>query len=126
MWLLVAIIILILFNFTFKTSSQNARRQTVKDEQILRHTINVNLNILENEIIELTALIVADANQKTSTAAHEEAKTLLENAQAIASYARIHVSDKGYNELQEMLGQVYGAMNHATSARKLLNACRPL
>jgi hypothetical protein len=125
MWLLVAIIILILFNFTFKTSSQNARRQTVKDEQILRHTINVNLNILENEIVELTALIVVDANQKASTAEHEEAKALLENAQAIASHARLHVSDKGYNELQELLGQVYGAMNLATSARRLLNACRP-
>ena len=88
-------------------------------------TILINLNVLENEIIELTALIVVDANQKTSTAEHEEAKALLENAQAIASYARLHVSDKGYNEPQEMLGQVYGAMNLATSARRLLNACRP-
>lgn len=125
MWLFIVIIILILFNFAFKTTTKNTRNQTVKDEQILRHTINVNLNILENEIIELTALIVADTNQKTSTAEQEEAKTLLENAQAIASYTRLHVSDKGYNELQEMLGQVYGAMNLATSARRLLNACRP-
>jgi hypothetical protein len=125
MWLLVAIIILILFNFAFKTTSQNARTQTVKDEQVLRHTINVNLNILENEIIELTALIVVDGYQKPLTAEQEEAKVLLENAQAIASHARLHVSDKGYNELQEMLGQVYGAMNLATSARRLLNACRP-
>ncbi len=85
----------------------------------------INLNVLENEIIELTALIVVDGNQKPLTAEQEQAKVLLENAQATASYARLHVSDNGYNELQEMLGQVYGAMNHATSARKLLNACRP-
>lgn len=124
MWLFIAIIFLILFNFAFKTNA-NTRDQTVKDEQVMRQTINVNLNILENEIIELTALIVVDANQKTSTAAHAEAKTLLENAQAIASYARLHVSDRGYDDLQEMLGQVYGAMNLATSARRLLNACRP-
>ena len=125
MWLLIAIIILILFNFAFKTNA-NTRSETAKDEQVMRHTINVNLNILENEIVELTALTVVDANQKKPTAEQEEAKALLENAQAIASYARLHVSDKGYNELQKMLGQVYGAMNMATSARRLLNACRPL
>ena len=125
MWLLIAIIILILFNFAFKTNA-NTRSETAKDEQVMRHTINVNLNILENEIVELTALTVVDANQKKPTAEQEEAKALLENAQAIASYARLHVSDKSYNELQKMLGQVYSAMNMATSARRLLNACRPL
>ena len=126
MWLFIAIIFLILFNFAFKTNSQNTRNQTAKDKQILQHTINVNLNILESEIVELTALLVVDANQKTPRAEQEEAKALLGKAQVIASFARLHVSDTGYDELQEMLGQVYGAMNHATSARKLLNSCHRL
>ena len=77
MWLFIAIIFLILFNFAFKTNSKNTRNQTAKDKQILQHTINVNLNILESEIVELSALIIVDGNQKASTAEQEEAKALL-------------------------------------------------
>ncbi len=122
MWLLIAITILILFNFAYKPNKQGS--QAVQDEQILRHTINVNLNILEDEIIELNSLIVVDADQKASTAEHQEAQGLLTRAQTTASYARLLVADAGYNELQEVLGQVYGAMNLTSSARRLLNACR--
>jgi|GEM_PF-2464655 len=126
MWLLIAIVILILFNFAFKTTTKNPRTQTVKDEQILRHTINVNLNILDSEIIELTALIATNTKQRAATSEEEEAKTLLQLAQTTASYARLVIAESGYDELQEMLGQVYGAMNLATRARRLLNACRTL
>ncbi len=126
MWLLIAIFILILFNFAFKTTTKNHCNQTVKDEQILRHTINVNLNILDSEIIELTALIANNTKQRTATTEEEEAKALLQLAQTTASSARLVVAESGYNELKKMLGQVYGAMNMATRARRLLNACRPL
>ncbi len=126
MWLLIAFIILILFNFAFKTTTKNHPTQTVKDEQILRHTINVNLNILDSEIIELTALIANNTKQRTATTEEEEAKALLQLAQTTASSTRLVVAESGYDELQGMLGQVFGAMNMATSARRLLNACRPL
>lgn len=126
MWLLIAIFILLLFNFAFKITTKNPRIQSVKDEQILRHTINVNLNILDSEIIELTALIATNTKHRAETAEEEEAKALLQLAQSTASSARLVVAESGYDELQGMLGQVYSAMNMATSARRLLNACRPL
>lgn len=126
MWLLIAILILIIFNLAFKNNSKNTRSQTIKDEQIMRHTITVNLNILEGEIVELTALIAVGANKEPLTTEQKQAIVLLENAQATAHHARLYVSSSGYDELLDMLGQVYSAMNFTTSARRLLNACRPL
>lgn len=126
MWLLIAILILILFNLAFKNNSNNTRSQTIKDEQIMRHTINVNLNILESEIVELTALITVGANQELLTKEQKQVKVLLDNAQTTARHARLYVSSNGYDELLDMLGQVYSAMNLTTNARRLLNACRPL
>jgi hypothetical protein len=92
-----------------------------QDLRVLRHTIRVNLSILENEIDELSAIAQKAPPSEDATAA----KRLLEKAQGalLLEMALFALSAASLKQRGEILGQVFEAMNQANQARHLLNAC---
>ncbi len=97
------------------------RAERLEEQAVLRHTINVNLDILDSELAELKAI----ASSAPASASQLQASRLLQNSQKVAQAARTRVQIAGSDELEKMLGLVFGAMNQSTDARRLLNACRP-
>jgi hypothetical protein len=92
------------------------------DSNSLRFTIMVNLDILNEELEELSAV----AAQSTANAEVTQASELLRVARDIAYQADIILAARSTETLGQLLEAVFGAMNNATTARKLLNACRPV
>jgi hypothetical protein len=87
----------------------------------LRFTIIVNLEILNDELQELSAI----AAQSAASEDVEQACTLLGAAQEIADGADIALSATSRDKLGDLLAEVFQAMNNAHTARRLLKACRP-
>ncbi len=94
----------------------------IHDLRVSRHTIRVNLGLLEEEITELNEI----AQKAPPSAAVSAAKTLLEKAQGalLLDMALFALSAASTEQLGEILGQVFEAMNQSNTARHLLNACR--
>jgi hypothetical protein len=105
------------------TAHRFRRTELQEETAALRHTVEVNLDILEAELIELTAAARTQTN--VSPDAVEKATQLLRSSQTIAKNARQRLQLASNEELEKMLGLVFGAMNQSTDARRLLNACSP-
>jgi hypothetical protein len=90
----------------------------LEDLRDSRHTIRVNLAILEKEIAELKGI----AKRTPASADVTAAKALLETAQN-ALMLEFALSTASSKQLGEILGQVFEAMNQSNRARHLLNAC---
>jgi hypothetical protein len=105
------------------TAFRFRRTELLEETAVLRHTLEVNLDILEAELTELKA--VAQAQPQASPLAVERAIQLLKYSQAIAKNARQRLQVATNEELEKTLGLVFGAMNQSTDARRLLNACTP-
>lgn len=116
MWYQIAIIfaLVILLGLAFWAHLKEGRR----DDQILRHTIKVNLSILQSELTNLFefAQSVSDSTDK------QKALGLLNQASAtVCDTGRVVDMTTGY-ALEVMLGEVFDAMVKVTEARRLLNA----
>lgn len=116
MWYQIAIIfaLVMLLGLAVWAHLQESRR----DDQVLRHTIKVNLGILQSELTNLSlfAQSVSDSTDK------QKALGLLNQASATACDTdRVIDITTGY-ALEVMLGQVFDAMVKVTEARRLLNA----
>jgi hypothetical protein len=103
------------------TALRFSRKELLENRAVLRHTISVNLEILESELSELKAI----AQAAPPSAAQQSASELLQKSQAVAEAARARVQIAPNEELGKILGLVFGAMNQSTDARHLLNACTP-
>ena len=106
-----------LFVFALRSRTRASKESILH----LRHTISVNLDILDSELVELNAIVT----KAQPSAAREEASRLLQRAQSVATSARACMYTASSYELQETLGHVFAAMMHSTEARRLLNAQRP-
>jgi hypothetical protein len=108
---------------TFEPAEFDAQLEEnlLQDLRALRHTIRVNLTILEEEITELNAI----AKNARPSADVTEAKALLEKAQGalVLDMALFALSAASSKQRGEILGQVFEAMNQSNKARHLLNAC---
>lgn len=100
-----------------------------RDTHFLRHTIAVNLSILEPELVELKgkadAILSgsAQAPEGVTREAAESARGLLEKSEKAAKSAREKLETASLEELGELLTQVFDAMSKATDARIALGAC---
>jgi predicted aconitase len=98
--------------------------EAIETRAVLSHTIDVNLGILERELTELSA--VAQGTPRSSAREIARATALLQESKETAEVARKQLPTAKTEELENILGQVFTAMNGCTSARRLLNACQPL
>jgi hypothetical protein len=96
--------------------------ESQKDRAVMQHTIDVNLEILQSELVALHEV----AAHTPPGSAREQALTLLKEAQIIAAAVRARQPEASHEELGELLGAAFSAMNKSTEARRLLNACKPL
>ena len=97
------------------------RRKRLEDLQELRHTIEVNHNILKDELVELGAVAI------TQTGADcEKATGLLKLAGRTSKWIDDKLSTGSKIELQHLLVLTFTAMDLATEARHLLKACKPM
>jgi hypothetical protein len=112
------IVVFLLIALTARLSSKQNRSET---GAVLRHTILVNLQILEGELTELQAI----ATTAAATQSQKKATLLLQGAKAISNSARARLQFADNAELETILGNVFAAMNQSTEARHLLNACQP-
>jgi len=94
-------------------------REIRQPKENLRHTIRVNLSILQSELRELVEI----AQKSTPTADVERATTLLEQASEVFPVQK-NLDKASRAKLVEMLTQVFAAMDKSTQARKLLGAIR--
>ncbi|MDR3613695.1 MAG: hypothetical protein P4L53_09010 [Candidatus Obscuribacterales bacterium] len=99
-------------------SEQPPKENPLQEARDSRHTIRVNLAILEQELTELTRI----AKKAQPSADVSAAKALLENAQN-ALMLEFALSNASAEQLGEILSQVFAAMRQSTQARRLLNAC---
>jgi hypothetical protein len=99
-------------------SDEPPEENPLQDSRDSRHTIRVNLAILEKEITELNRV----ANRTRPSAEVTAAKALLENAQG-ALMLEFGLSNASSEQLGEILSHVFAAMRQSTQARHLLNAC---
>jgi hypothetical protein len=102
--------------FRFRNSDAMATRA------VLSHTIDVNLGILERELTELSAIALGTPR----SSATDRATALLQESKETAEAARKQLPTAKTDELGNILGLVFTAMNGCTSARRLLNACQSL
>lgn len=91
------------------------------DRKILRHTISVNLNILEGELEEL---LKVEPSAQVASADYDRARELLALSAQGAAYARARLMVADEAQLQELLGIVFAAMSRSTEARRLLKQLR--
>jgi len=115
---LLIILFYLLLVFVFSRSSSRSRLED-ENTRILRHTINVNLDILQSELDTLQAIA---ANGRSSSDC-QKASELLQSSAETAKAARLRVGLSNGLELENLLGAVFFAMNQSTEARRLLNAC---
>jgi hypothetical protein len=99
-------------------SDEPPEENSLQDSRDSRHTIRVNLAILEKEVTELNR-IAKKAQASTDVTA---AKALLENAQG-ALMLEFGLSNASSEQLGEILTHVFAAMRQSTQARHLLDAC---
>lgn len=94
------------------------------DQRNTRHTIRVNLVILEREISELQRI----ANRATPSSDVDAANALLEKARGalLLDGGIFGLSNASSERLSDVLSLVFLAMRQTNRARILLNACRPL
>jgi hypothetical protein len=119
MWPSIAITLFL--SALFITAFRFRRDEQLENIVVLRHTINVNLNILDNELSELKTIALATPD----SAAQQQASKLLRKSQVAAEAARARVENASTEELGKILGMVFGAMSQSTDARRLLTACIP-
>ncbi|MDR3613696.1 MAG: hypothetical protein P4L53_09015 [Candidatus Obscuribacterales bacterium] len=107
--------------FTPAEFNTPAEENPLQSLRVLRHTIRVNLSILEKEITELSAI----AENAPPSADVTAAKRLLEKAQGalLLEMALFALSAASLKQRDEILGQVFEAMNQSNQARHLLKAC---
>jgi hypothetical protein len=98
------------------------KREAIELRTVMSHTIEVNLGILERELTELSAV----AQGTPRSGATERATALLQASKEGAEAARQQLPTAKTEELENILGLVFTAMNGCTSARHLLNACQPM
>ncbi len=104
-------------------------KEVERETNILRHTIAVNLSILEPELIQLKgkadAILSGSAPlpQGVTREAAESARGLLEKSEKAAKSVREKLETASLQDLGPMLSQVFDAMSEATDARIALGAC---
>lgn len=91
------------------------------DRKVLRHTICVNLNILEGELEEL---LKVGPSAQVAAVDYDRARQLLSLSAQGAAYARARLEGADEAQLQELLGIVFAAMSRSTEARRLLKQLR--
>lgn len=91
------------------------------DRKFLRHTVCVNLNILEGELEEL---LKVGPSAQVAAADYDRARQLLSLSAQGAAYARARLEGADEALLQELLGIVFAAMSRSTEARRLLKQLR--
>jgi len=110
--ILIAVLLLLIAHTMLKE-----RREVIA---MLRHTIGVNLRILNNELVELNAVAAS-----STLAAAPVAATLLLEAGNEAKLISGILDSLSKSQLQDMLTATFAAMEKANEARHLLNACHP-
>ncbi len=116
MWYQIAIAIL--FAMVFSLAIYAHISEARQDAQVLRHTIGVNLDILQAELVNLNPF----ADQVPDSADKQKALQLLKQADVTARGARQKLCIVSSWKLEALLGEVFGAMIKVTEARHLLNA----
>ncbi len=97
------------------------RKERREDKAVLHHTISVNLGILQRELVELNAVA------ETSTLSGKPAAAaLLMQSGKDAKIIEGAIDSASHSQLQNLLALTIKAMNKASDARHLLNACQPL
>lgn len=111
--------ITVLFLLAVGSAYLHAKEQK-QDLLVLRHTISVNLSILNSELKEL--LKIADGSASAPAPEIVRAKALLSSSSNIARNTELQQYIGSKDELVTMLGNVFTAMNQSTEARRLLGA----
>ncbi len=123
-WLLVAIAAAAILALIFRPWKQSPRSlnddENEGDGPSLKHTIQVNLGLLDHELGELIPI----AEQAASSPDVDRARRLLEEAEAISLDVDLVLSIGEDAEKDELLERVFGAMNKTTQARRLLGAVK--
>mgnify|MGYP000455481759 CR=1 FL=1 len=96
------------------------RKERLEDKAVLHHTISVNLGILQRELIELNT-----AAESSTLSDKPAATALLLQSGKDAAFIESTMNSASRTKLQELLTLTFAAMNKATEARHLLNACHP-
>ncbi len=116
MWYQIAIVII--FATVFSLAIYAHIREARQDAQVMRHTIGVNLDILQAELVNLNLF----AHQVPDSVDKQKALQLLAQADSTARGARQQLCIVSGLSLEPLLGEVFGAMIKVTEARHLLNA----
>lgn len=121
-WLLVALAAAAILALIFRPWKQSPRAfdDNEDDGHSLKHTIQVNLGLLDHELGELIPI----AEQAASSPDVDRARRLLEEAEAISLDVDLVLSVGEDAEKDELLERVFGAMNKTTQARRLLGATK--
>jgi hypothetical protein len=114
MWL--AAFVLILAGISFAL----ALKQQREDKAVLRHTIRVNLAILQAELTELNGLALEQAD----TSDGRQAQALLVLSSALADEAAQELNTASEKMLGRKLSIAFSAMDLSMRARYLLKAVR--
>lgn len=122
-WLVVAIAAVFLAVLMFRPWKQSRRSfDTDADGPSLNHTIQVNLALLDQELGELMPI----AEQAASSPDVDRARRLLEEAETTSLDVDLNLSIWVDADKEQLLERVFGAMNNATTARRLLGATKPV
>lgn len=113
--------VLLLVRLRGDNRGEEVTHSQADDRKILRHTISVNLNILEGELEEL---LKVEPSAQVASADYDRARELLALSAQGAAYARARLMVADEAQLQELLGIVFAAMSRSTEARRLLKQLR--
>lgn len=121
-WLLVALAAAAILALTFRPWKRSPRAfdDNEDDGHSLKHTIQVNLGLLDHELGELIPI----AEQAASSPDVDRARSLLEEAEDISLEVDLVLSIREDAEKDELLERVFGAMNKTTQARRLLGTVK--
>jgi len=92
------------------------RRSNEKDKAVLRHTVEVNLRILKDEL-ERKAPLVESLTGSDKT----QADKLLSRCRAVIAEVEPRIPTASRAALGPILGQVFSAMNDSTRLHELLH-----
>lgn len=96
------------------------RKERREEMAVLHHTISVNLGILQRELFVLNAVAA-----KSTLASKPAAAALLLQSSKDAKTIEGAIDSASHSQLQNLLTLTFKAMNKASDARHLLNACQP-
>jgi len=118
-WIIAGLLLLALWRIVCVMSKKPQQKvdYTFDDERNMRHTIRVNLSILDAELDELTKRFKASGQ----FAEKEAVGAYLSKAREVSISVDLVVSHAAYPELTKLLGEVFGAMNGTHEARTLLD-----